>query len=270
MSQESNIEWTDATWNPVRGCTKISPGCTHCYASTFAERFRGVPGHPYEQGFDLRLVPEKLKEPLRWKNPRMIFVNSMSDLFHKDVPDWYIAQVYAVMETAHWHMFQILTKRDERMRALLSHDNFPMYVRKAGYDCLGGSVYQERGPFWRQNQWQGVSVENKKHGFPRIENLLKTPATVRFISIEPLLERLDGLGDLLVSGPRIDWVIVGAESGHGARPMQEDWVRPIRDLCRKAGISFFLKQFATPKGKKIPLPMLDGKQWTEMPKAVLA
>src|SRR5712675_822621 len=134
MSAKSSIEWTDATWNPVRGCTKISPGCKHCYAETFAERFRGVPGHPYEQGFDLRLVPEKLAEPLRWKKPRMVFVNSMSDLFHKDVPDWFIAKVFAVMETAWWHTFQILTKRPDRMAEMLSSLNFPMYVRKAGWD----------------------------------------------------------------------------------------------------------------------------------------
>src|SRR5947208_11483392 len=170
MSQESSIEWTDATWNPVRGCTKISPGCARCYAETFAERFRGVPGHPYEQGFDLRLVPEKLAEPLRWALPKTVFVNSMSDLFHKDVADDYILAVAKVMELANWHTFQVLTKRSERMRDLLSTKlkdaaNLP-------------------------HIWWGVSVENKKHGLPRIDHLREAPAAIRFLSIEPLLEDL--------------------------------------------------------------------------------
>src|SRR6478672_1500316 len=151
MSDKSSIEWTDATWNPVRGCTKISPGCTHCYAETFAERFRNVPGHPYEQGFDLRLVPEKLLEPLRWSSARMVFVNSMSDLFHEDVPDDYILDVVRVMELTSWHTFQVLTKRSERLRDLL-HGK----LRFAG-----------RLP----HVWWGVSVEDQRHGLPRIEHL---------------------------------------------------------------------------------------------------
>ena len=177
MSEHSEIEWTDATWNPVRGCTKISPGCDHCYAETFAERFRGVPGHPYEQGFDLRLVPEKLAEPLRWTTPKMIFVNSMSDLFHKDVPDDYIERVCRVMERANWHTYQVLTKRSARMRELL----------------------QTRLRFAADlpHIWWGVSVEDRTHGLPRIEHLRQAPAAVRFLSVEPLLE---DLGELNLDG----------------------------------------------------------------------
>src|SRR5262249_9318125 len=167
MSDNSKIEWTDATWNPVRGCTKVSPGCVHCYAETFAERFRGVKGHPYEHGFDLRLVPEKLAEPLRWKTPKRIFVNSMSDLFHKDVPDGYIADVVRVMQFANWHTYQILTKRSERMRDYL-HAN-----PTAGE---------------QRHIWWGVSVENRRHGLPRIDHIRAAPAHVRFLSVEPLLE----------------------------------------------------------------------------------
>ena len=191
MSERSAIEWTDATWNPVRGCTKISPGCKHCYAETFAERFRGVKGHPYEQGFDLRLVPEKLMEPLRWRAPRRVFVNSMSDLFQDGVPDNYIQSVADVMVQAHWHTYQILTKRSPRMRDLLK--------TKLRYAAAKPHI------------WWGTSVEDKKYGVPRIEHLRSAPARVRFLSIEPLLE---DLGALNLSG--IDWVIVGGESGPGA------------------------------------------------------
>jgi protein gp37 len=191
MSEHSSIEWTDSTWNPVRGCTKVSPGCAHCYAETFAERFRGVPGHPYEHGFDPRLVPEKLAEPLRWQLPRMVFVNSMSDLFHEAVPDEYIVRVARVMAAARWHTFQVLTKRSERMRDLLqSRLEFASKAR---------------------NVWWGVSVENQKHGLPRIQHVRDAPACVRFLSIEPLLE---DLGPLNLTS--IGWVIVGGESGPGA------------------------------------------------------
>jgi protein gp37 len=182
MSDRSAIEWTDATWNPVRGCTKISPGCARCYAETFAERFRGVPGHPYEKGFDLRTVPEKLLEPLYWATPRMIFVNSMSDLFHKEVPDDYILRVAKVMEVANWHTYQVLTKRSNRLRDLLRSK------------LADASVLS--------HIWWGVSVENKRHGLPRIEHLRTAPASVRFLSVEPLLE---DLGRVDLSG--IDWVI---------------------------------------------------------------
>jgi protein gp37 len=177
MGDNSKIEWTDATWNPIRGCTKISPGCAHCYAEIFAERFRGVPGHPYEQGFDLRLVPEKLTEPHRWCRPRMIFLNSMSDLFHENVPDTYVGRVAEVMPTANWHTYQILTKRSERMSELLRTILRP---------------FADETHIW----WE-VSVENRKHGLPRIEHLRAAPATVRFLSIEPLLE---DLGDIDLSG----------------------------------------------------------------------
>jgi len=218
MSDNSKIEWTDATWNPVRGCTKISPGCKHCYAETFAERFRGVPGHPYELGFDPRIVPDKLGEPLKWGTPKLIFVNSMSDLFHEEVSDDYIVAVVDVMRKANWHTYQVLTKRSERLRDLL----------KTKLKFASGD----------RHIWWGVSVENKKHGLPRIEHLQKAPAAVRFLSIEPLLE---DIGKFDLSG--IHWVIVGGESGHGAREMEEKWVLPIRDLCAKAKVPFFFKQW---------------------------
>src|SRR5262245_41002090 len=200
MSDRSKIEWTDATWNPVRGCTKITPGCAHCYAETFAERFRGIPGHPYEQGFDLRLVPDKLLDPLRLTKPKMIFVNSMSDLFHKDVPDGYVRSVAEVMRIANWHTYQVLTKRSERLAELLG-------------SCL-------RDLAGESHIWWGVSVENRRHGLPRIDHLRATPAAVKFLSIEPLLEDLGAI-DLF----GISWVIVGGESGRGARPMREEWVQ---------------------------------------------
>jgi protein gp37 len=240
MSATSEIEWTDATWNPVRGCTKISPGCKHCYAETFAERFRGVPGHPYEQGFDLRLVPEKLAEPLRWATPKTIFVNSMSDLFHEDVPDSYIEQVAHVMQLANWHTFQVLTKRAERMGKLLA-------TRLA---------FAAKLP----HIWWGTSVENKKHGIPRVDYLRRAPAAVRFLSIEPLLE---DLGEIDLAG--IGWVIVGGESGAGARPMDKEWVNVIRSQCEKAGVPFFFKQWGGVR-KSEAGRLLDGRTYDEMPR----
>jgi protein gp37 len=225
MAEHSTIEWTDATWNPVRGCTKISPGCKHCYAEVFAERFRGVPGHPYEQGFDLRLVPEKLAEPLRWQTPKMIFVNSMSDLFHEGVPDEYIEAVATVMVRAKWHTYQILTKRSARMASLLR----------------GRLRFAASAP----HIWWGVSVENKEYGLPRLRDLQKSRAAVRFLSIEPLLE---GLGPLKLNG--IHWVIVGGESGPGARPLEKEWVTSIRDQCNDAGVPFFFKQWGGVQKKR--------------------
>lgn len=242
MSLESSIEWTDATWNPVRGCTKVSPGCKNCYAETFAERFRGVKGHPYEQGFDLRLVREKLGEPLRWRAPKMIFVNSMSDLFHERVPDDYIASVARVMVTARWHTFQVLTKRSERQRELL---NTTLEFAAA-----------------QPHIWWGVSVENRNHGLPRIEHLRLAPATVRFLSIEPLLE---DLGELNLD--RISWVIVGGESGPGARPIDKEWVVSIRDQCRRAGVPFFFKQWGGVR-KSAAGRKLDGRTHDEFPQRV--
>jgi protein gp37 len=239
MSDRSAIEWTDATWNPVRGCTKVSPGCANCYAETFAERFRGVVGHPYERGFDLRLVPEKLQAPLRWRGSRMIFVNSMSDLFHKDIPDDYIVAVAQVMKRARWHTFQVLTKRSERMRDLLT-------TRLA---FVAGD----------RHVWWGVSVENRKHGLPRVAHLRDTPAEVRFLSIEPLLERL-GVIDLRGIG----WVIAGGESGPRARPMNPAWIREIRDQCVGAGVPFFFKQWGGVR-KKWTGRVLDGRTWDELP-----
>jgi protein gp37 len=235
----TKIEWTDATWNPVRGCTKISPGCTHCYAETFAERFRGVPGHPYEQGFDLRLVPEKLADPLRWKKLRFIFVNSMSDLFHKDVPDDYVLDVVRVMQRADWHTYQVLTKRSERLRDLL-------HTKLRPFADL-------------PHVWWGVSVEDRRHGLSRIEHLRAAPARVRMLSVEPLLE---DLGALNLDG--IAWVILGGESGHGARPLDLDWVRSVRDQCQRAGVAFFFKQMLEGR-RKVSLPTLDGRQWAEVP-----
>jgi protein gp37 len=219
VSGLTTIEWTrgadgaaGATWNPVTGCTKVSPGCAHCYAETFAERFRGVPGHPYEQGFDLRLWPERLELPLRWRKPRLIFTNSMSDLFHEAVPDEFVAQVFDVMERAHWHTFQVLTKRSERLAELAP-----------------------RLP-WPPNVWMGVSIENRRF-VHRADDLRRVPAAVRFISAEPLLGPLEGL-DL----DGIDWLIAGGESGHGARPMDLAWARDLVECSRAAGVAVFVKQ----------------------------
>jgi len=242
MSSNSTIEWTDATWNPVRGCTKISPGCKHCYAETFAERFRGVKGHPYEQGFDLRLVPEKLAEPLRWRAPKMIFVNSMSDLFHDEVPDNYIVAVAQVMATAKWHTYQVLTKRSERLRRLLNTK-----LRFAAD---------------QQHIWWGVSVEDKKYGLPRIEDLRNANAEVRFLSVEPLLE---DVGRLDLRG--IDWMIVGGESGAGARPMKKEWVLTLRDQCKLSSVPFFFKQWGGVRKAKAGR-RLEGKTYDEFPKRV--
>jgi len=236
MSDGSAIEWTDATWNPVRGCTKISPGCKHCYAETFAERFRGVPGHPFEQGFDLRLVESALELPLRWKASRRIFVNSMSDLFHEDVPTDFILRVFDVVRRARQHQFQILTKRSSRLREICGSIAVPA------------------------NAWLGVSVENQKYT-TRIGDLTRTNAAVRFLSIEPLLgpvERLELEG--------IHWVIVGGESGHHARPMDPAWVRSIRDQCAQSNTPFFFKQWGGVR-KDLTGRELRGRSYDEMPKA---
>jgi protein gp37 len=239
MASTSSIEWTDATWNPVRGCTKISPGCKHCYAETFAERFRGVKGHPYEQGFDLRLVPEKLAEPLRWPNSKMIFVNSMSDLFHQGVPTDYVRTVATVMRCANWHTYQVLTKRSSRLRTLLANE----LAEAAECDHI----------------WWGVSVENKKYGLPRIDDLRQAKARVKFLSVEPLLEPL---GPLNLDG--INWVIVGGESGPGAREMKEDWVLSILEQCARARVPFFFKQWGGVR-KKAKGRLLKGRTFDEYP-----
>ena len=239
MSAISSIEWTDATWNPVRGCTKISPGCKHCYAARFAERFRGVQGHPYEQGFDLRLVPEKLKDPLSWREHKMVFVNSMSDLFHPKVPDSYIELVARVMVEANWHTFQVLTKRSERMRDLLNS--------------------QLRFAAKERHIWWGVSVEDNTHGKPRIAHLQAADVRVRFLSIEPLLEEL---GHIDLAG--IHWVIVGGESGPGARRLSRDSVVSIRNQCRALEIPFFFKQWGGVRKHKTGR-ILDGCTYDEYP-----
>jgi protein gp37 len=239
MSDNTRIEWTDATWNPIRGCTKISPGCAHCYAETFAERFRGVKGHPYEQGFDLRLVPEKLADPLKWPRPRMVFVNSMSDLFHDDVPDDYIQEVVRIMLLADWHTYQVLTKRSERMRKLLQT-----------------SLHHAAAV---PQIWWGVSVENRRDGLPRVDDLRASPAATRFLSVEPLLE---DLGRLDLTG--IHWVIAGGESGPGFRPMNGAWVTAIRDQCQSAGVPFFFKQWGGVHKAKTGRS-LDGQTYDEVP-----
>ena len=242
MSQISSIEWTDATWNPVRGCTKISPGCAHCYAAQFAERFRGVPNHPYEQGFDIRLVSEKLTDPLKWNSAKRIFVNSMSDLFHEGVTDEYIAKVADVIRVAPWHTFQILTKRPERLAKLTG----------GALRCLQGC----------DQAWWGVSVENRRYGIPRIDVLRDLACQTRFLSIEPLLE---DLGEIDLRG--ISWVIVGGESGHGARPMQADWVRSIQRQCHYANVPFFFKQWGG-RQKKRAGRTLDGRMHDAVPERV--
>lgn len=239
MSLNSKIEWTDTTWNPVRGCTKVSAGCKHCYAETFAERFRGIPGNPFEFGFDLRLVPHKLAEPLRWTKPQMVFVNSMSDLFHDDVPDDYIVQVAKVMVAADWHVYQVLTKRTRRLRDLLQS--------KLAFAAN------------RQHIWWGTSVENKKSGVPRIQQLRDAGAEMNFLSIEPLLEDL-GLVDLR----GMQWVIVGGESGPGARPMKLEWVTSIRDQCRQQNVPFFFKQWGGVRKARFGRE-LDGRTYDEYP-----
>lgn len=241
MSDNSKIEWTDATWNPVRGCTKVSPGCKHCYAETFAERFRGVPGHPFEFGFDLRLVPEKLGDPIRWSTPKKIFVNSMSDLFHEGVSDNYIGKVIEVMLAANWHTYQVLTKRPKRMADLLRGK----FKSAAEADHI----------------WWGVSVEDKRYGLPRIAELRRSKARRTFLSVEPLLENL---GKMNLKG--IEWVIVGGESGHGARPLKEEWVWNVQKQCEAVQIPFFFKQWGGVR-KSLTGRELGGRTYDEFPSA---
>jgi protein gp37 len=234
MAEHSRIEWTSASWNPVTGCDRVSPGCAHCYAKTFAERFSGVPGHLYEQGFELRLWPDRLELPLRWRRPKLIFVNSMSDLFHENIPDEYVHRVFEVMGRADHHVFQVLTKRHERLA------DFAPQLR------------------WPPNVWIGVSIENRRF-IQRADYLRNVPASVRFISAEPLLGRLEGLD---ISG--IDWLIAGGESGPGHRRIDAEWVRELRNRCTDEGVAFFFKQWGgarpTSGGR-----VLDGRTWDEMP-----
>ena len=246
MADRSTIEWTDATWNPVTGCDKVSPGCKHCYALTFAERFRGVAGHPYEQGFDLRLWPQRLQLPLTWKQPRRVFVNSMSDLFHADVSDDFIDSVFETMRSAWWHQFQVLTKRAERMA---------QYIH--GRSRLWGQTVAVTHP----NVWLGASVELQLY-VERAAIIAPLNSAVRFLSCEPLLGPLD-LRQVLGPGA-INWVIVGGESGHGARRMDPTWVRAIRDQCREAEVPFFFKQWGG-RRKHETGRLLDRRTWNQMP-----
>ena len=234
MSEKSTIEWTDSTWNPVTGCTKVSPGCKHCYAETFAERWRGIPAHPYEQGFDLRLWPDRVDMPLRWKRPRTIFVNSMSDLFHEKVPLSFIQRVFETMEKASWHTFQVLTKRSKRLADLAPDLN------------------------WPPNVWMGVSIETANYLW-RADHLRQVEAAVKFLSLEPLL---GPLATIDLSG--IHWVIVGGESGPGARPIEAMWVGEIRNRCSADGVPFFFKQWGGVR-KKRNGRILGGRTWDEMP-----
>lgn len=234
MATNSTIEWTQATWNPITGCTKISPGCKHCYAERLAGRLRAMGNPSYTNGFELSLQEHMLDAPLRWKKPRRIFVNSMSDLFHTDVPVEYIQRVFDVMQRAHWHTFQILTKRSERLAALS--------------DVLN----------WHDNIWMGVSVENADYAF-RIDHLRQTGAAIKFLSLEPLLGPLSNL-DLR----DIDWAIVGGESGPGARPAREKWITEIREQCDRAGTRFFFKQWGGVNKKKTGR-VLEGRTWDDMP-----
>lgn len=234
MANNSSIEWTESTWNPLTGCTKISPGCRHCYAERMALRLQAMGQPNYADGFKLTLHENALELPLRWKKPQTIFVNSMSDLFHKNVPVDFIQRMFGVMRRAHWHQFQILTKRADRLEQLDAQIE------------------------WPRNVWMGVSVEQKDYTF-RIDHLRRTGAAVKFLSLEPLLGPLP---KLKLRG--IDWVIVGGESGPGARPMETDWVTDIRDQCHKAGVPFFFKQWGGVR-KKQAGRTLDGRTWDEMP-----
>lgn len=322
MADKTGIEWTDATWNPVTGCTEVSPGCDHCYAKTFAERWRGTTGHYFENGFDVQLRPDKLGQPMHWKKPRKVFVNSMSDLFHDAVPDDFIAEVFAVMLACPQHTFQVLTKRHGRMRALLNAEDFR--DRVAAHVSGGAYRFSDGGVPWPlPNLWLGVSAENQQWADIRIPALLDTPAAVRFVSAEPLLGHIEFFGSPANPGPAIrrvgvqlhpsgpwgpaeydydhqfgiDWVIVGGESGHGARPMHPGWVRDIRDQCVATDTAFLFKQWgewvtedqspqdivlpgtsrlhwgdsdasAYKVGKKAAGRELDGRTWDQYPEVV--
>lgn len=234
MANSSHIEWTDATWNPVTGCSKVSPGCKFCYAERLAHRLQGMGQKNYRNGFEITLQPHMLEHPLHWRKPRRIFVNSMSDLFHEEVPAEYIAQVFQVMRSAHWHQYQVLTKRSERLLEL------------------------DQTLVWEPQIWMGVSVESEKY-LERIDHLRRTKARVKFLSIEPLL---GPLGKLDLRG--IDWVIVGGESGPGARPMDASWVQEIRDRCIRERVPFFFKQWGGVLKARTGR-ILDGRTWDEMP-----
>ncbi len=235
MSDKSGIEWTDATWNPVTGCTKVSAGCANCYAETFSERWRGTEGHHFENGFDLTLRPERLEIPIKWKKPRRIFVNSMSDLFHKDIPLRFIEKIFDTMRKSSWHTFQVLTKRSDTMQ---------FFSTRYG---------------WPDNVMAGVSIENRDVKTNRLRDLHLTRARFKFLSLEPLLQ---DLGELSLD--EISWVIVGGESGAKSRPIEIEWVRSIRNQCLDAAVPFFFKQWGG-INKKRNGRMLDGRTWDEFP-----
>ena len=243
----SKIEWTDKTWNPVTGCTKISPGCKNCYAERIAERFRGVKGHPYEDGFDLTLRPSRLDQPMSWGQPHLVFVNSMSDLFHDGIPDAYIVEIWDRMIFSDKHIFQVLTKRPERARN------------------MADQLAQLNNGAWPKNVWMGVSVENDDYLW-RVDILRDLPARVRFLSCEPLLGPLDHLEPY-----GLDWIIVGGESGPRARRMEAEWARDLRDACVAEKVPFFFKQWGEYNeegvrvGKQRAGRLLDMKVWNEMP-----
>ena len=243
MSDNSAIEWTNASWNPVTGCTKLSAGCNHCYAERFSERFRDVPGHPFESGFDLRLRPERLDQPARWRRPRFIFVNSMSDLFHKNIPGEFLGRVFDTMEQVDRHVYQVLTKRSSLMRSFVNRR------------------YAEKPP--PAHIWLGVSIENAST-LGRLRHLKQTRAAVRFVSFEPLL---GSVGEVDLTG--IHWVIAGGESGPGARPVDVEWLREIRDRCQAGRVAFFFKQWGG-RSPKSGRNELDGRQWQEYPPAAVA
>jgi protein gp37 len=234
MLTQSSIEWTNATWNPVTGCSKISPGCDHCYADRMAKRLQAMGVHKYRNGFNVTIHPESLDAPLRWKKPQLIFVNSMSDLFHEDIPFEFVEQIFDVMGRASHHVFQILTKRSKRLKRL--HKQLP----------------------WPSNVWMGVTVESEQYAY-RIKDLRQTNAAVKFLSLEPLLGPLSNLD---MSG--INWAIVGGESGPGARPMDSGWVKEIRRQCRDQKVGFFFKQWGGVNKKKTGRE-LDGKVYDAMP-----
>jgi protein gp37 len=238
MSDNSAIEWTDATWNPITGCTKISAGCDNCYAERFSERFRGVNGHYFENGFDLTLRPKRLRQPFEWKRPRMVFVNSMSDLFHKDIPSNFLSAIFDTMEEANWHIYQILTKRSSLMQRFLN----TRYALKPS----------------PPHMWFGVSVESAR-ATSRITHLRSANAGVRFLSIEPLI---GPVGPLILDN--IHWVIVGGESGYRARPMKPEWALDIRDQCVAAAVAFFFKQWGG-RSPKAAGRLLDGQEWNQFP-----
>ncbi len=242
MATQSTIEWTEQTWNPMTGCTKVSPGCKHCYAEVMARRLQAMNTPGYECGFELSMHPSRLVQPLQRKKPTMFFVNSMSDLFHEDVPDSFLDRVFEVIRKTPFHTYQILTKRAERLPAYFKSRECP------------------------PNVWLGVSVEDREYGLPRINKLRKVNAAVRFLSVEPLLEDLGP-----VNLADIHWVIVGGESGHRARPMQPHWVDNIRIQCEESGVSFFFKQWGgwgadgKKRAKKKNGRLLNGRTWDQMP-----